>query len=107
MILACVVGLAAGQILFKITALGLKTTGSPWHASVMEPLVLALILYGTVTAIWVWVLQNVALSRAYPFMALSFVIVPLASWLVFGEQLDLRYLIGTTLIFFGVILCTR
>ncbi len=60
----CVVGIAIGQILFKVSANSMNKT---------------------------------------PFMALAFVIVPLASRFFFGERFAPTYFIGTALIMSGIV----
>lgn len=42
--------------------------------------------------------------RAYPFVALAFAVVPLLSWMVFRDSLDLRYGFGLALVLGGLYL---
>jgi drug/metabolite transporter (DMT)-like permease len=53
------------------------------------------------------ILTVVPLSRAYPFVALAFVLVPAAGYLLFHEPVNTRYAIGTALIVAGVIVAAR
>jgi drug/metabolite transporter (DMT)-like permease len=99
--------LAVGQLLFKAGAL----QGQPVRdlASLIRlfsaPLMLAaLALYAVTTLLWVYTLQSVPLSRAYPFTALGFVLVPLASARLFDEVLGGRYLAGVALLLAGLYL---
>ena len=80
----CVVGLAVGQILFKISATSLSETGSFFALKTASTLLVAMTLYAVTTVVWVWVLQKVELGRVYPLMALAFVLVPLGSHLILG-----------------------
>ena len=70
--------------------------------------VLALLLTVALTGpsgaslLWVRFLTTVTLSRAYPFAALAFVLVPAAGYLFFHEPITLRYALGTALIVVGV-----
>lgn len=97
--------LACGQILFKITA-----TSVPSLASVSGLFSLAtnlwfwaaLVLYGTATLLWIFILQQVPLSAAYPFVALGFVFVPVASKFLFDEPLNLYYALGVLCIIAGL-----
>jgi undecaprenyl phosphate-alpha-L-ara4N flippase subunit ArnE len=99
--------LALGQILFKYAA-----DTSPRVASiggvmgfVGNPYLWAAgLLYVAATLLWLMILQHVPLSRAYVFAALGFVIVPLASSVLFGDSLSLRFVVGTVLIVAGVYL---
>lgn len=96
-----------GQVLFKLAGGridGRTATGAMGvlHTLLDPFLLVALAIYGTATILWIYVLRHVPLSQAYPFMALSFVLVPLASWLFFGETLGLRYWIGAGLLLSGM-----
>ena len=99
--------LAIGQLLFRRAAVGvppLSTLGGV-AALLSHPLfLLALALYGVATVLWVGVLQQVPLSRAYPFTALGFVVVPLCAVLFLGEPMDTRLGAGLALIFAGLML---
>jgi drug/metabolite transporter (DMT)-like permease len=97
--------ISAGQILFKLTS---GRTGDLDGAGLMrlilDPYLLAALgIYGVGTVVWVYVLKSVPLISAYPFMALTFCAVPLLSWLLLGEQLSLRYTLGTGLIIAGLL----
>lgn len=97
--------ISAGQVLFKMTGLRLaeRTDASPLRVLVDPFLLSALAIYGAGTLLWIYVLRHLPLGQAYPFMALSFVLVPLASVLIFHEVLTLRYWIGTAMIIAGMI----
>jgi drug/metabolite transporter (DMT)-like permease len=97
--------LAAGQLLFKRTAT--RLVGLPMPEQLLTLLVqplfyAACLLYAAATLLWVWLLTYIPLSAAYPFVALSFVAVPIASWWFLGEPLDRRYWTGIGLIVTGV-----
>ncbi len=103
--------LAAGQTLFKFSALGMGTKGAS-PASFLSLLAMpvfwaALVLYGFATLLWIYILQQVPLSRAYPFAALGFVIVPVLSVLFFSERLNVTYALGALLIVAGVVVTAR
>ncbi len=100
--LLCVLGLAVGQILFKVSATSLAQTGSFFAVKTAATLFSAMLLYGITSVAWVWVLQKVELGRVYPLMALAFVLVPLGSHLIFGEQFSPQYFIGVILIMVGI-----
>jgi len=108
LVIASVVLIACGQVLFKYVALLSVTSAHPWS----DPKTLAfgvasLAVYGIATLLWIWVLREVPLSQAYPLMALSFVLVPAAGALIFGERVTLTYGIGVSLIVLGVVLIAR
>lgn len=100
----CVVGLAIGQILFKIAAASLAQTGSFFAFKTAAAFLAAMILYGIISLAWVWVLQKVELGRVYPLMALAFILVPLASHLIFGERFSSQYFTGVVFIMIGIVI---
>jgi drug/metabolite transporter (DMT)-like permease len=105
--LVCVLGIASGQLLFKLSALSLKKTGSIFDPTTFMTLLGAFALYGVMTLAWIWVLQRAELGRIYPLMALAFVIVPVGSYFVFGERFQPQYFAGVALIMIGIILAVR
>ncbi len=105
--LLCVVGLAVGQILFKLGANSLEQTGDFFTFKTATPLLSAMILYAAISIAWVWVLQKEEIGRVYPLMALAFILVPIASYFVFGERFQPQYFIGVALIIIGIIFVVR
>ena len=109
--------LAIGQILFKKAALvGGKGGAAPadrpegadslsWIWSFLNPwMALALVLYAAATVLWVLILRSTPLSFAYPFVALGFVLVPLAGHFLFDERLSTTTVTGCALIVGGVLI---
>lgn len=105
--LICVAGIAAGQILFKLSATQWHDAGTLFAPKPATTLFIALALYGLTTLGWVWVLQKAELGKIYPLMALAFAIVPIGSYWVFGERFNLQYVMGVLLIIGGIILTAR
>jgi drug/metabolite transporter (DMT)-like permease len=103
----CVLGIAIGQILFKLSANSLNQTGSFFAAKTATTLFVALVLYGITTIAWVWVLQKIELGRVYPLMALAFILVPLGSHLILGERFQPQYFVGVVLIMLGIVIAVR
>lgn len=105
LVLACVAVLVIGQVLFKEFSLRLNKVGSFMALSVEDYAVFALagVLYATSSVIWVIALREIPLSRAYPFMALGYILVPLAALAFYGEQLSFRYFLGVLIIIVGLI----
>ncbi|MDH4229139.1 MAG: EamA family transporter [Nitrospirota bacterium] len=103
LLLVCVAALAAGQILFKLSARHLSASGQGMISLLLYPgFLLALVLYGGATLLWIWLLRNIPLTLAYPFFALTFLFVPLASWAFLGEVVGARYWVGVGLILLGI-----
>ena len=104
-LLGFVLLLTAGQLLFKQTAV---STAALKNISGMVSLAsniwfwLAVGLYGSATLLWIGILQKTPLSVAYPFTALAFVAVPVASWAFMGESLTLGCIAGGFLIILGI-----
>lgn len=102
------VGMAGGQLLFKSAALKLAPAGNlaTRAFSLLQNgwFIAAVLLYGVLSVLWVWVLTFTPLSRAYPFVAIAFALTPLAGAYVFGEPLSLRVLIGIAVIAGGLVL---
>jgi drug/metabolite transporter (DMT)-like permease len=102
--------IAAGQILFKRAATQIDSaSGVSWLVQVarLPTMWIAVALYAAATLLWVRILMTVPLSRAYPFVALAFVLVPAAGYLFFHESVSLRYAAGTALIIAGVVIAAR
>ena len=93
---------AGGQLLFKAGAHGAKA----FPAFVNRWTLLGLIAYGIGTLLWIYVLSRVPLTLAYPFTALTFVLVYLAGAWLFGEPVTLRALTGVALILGGLFMVT-
>ncbi len=102
-------GMAVGQVLFKLAATRSTDLESArgMLGFVNMYLIAGLFLYAVLTLAWVWILKSVPLSKAYPFVALAFVFTPLLSKLVFGEVLNIAYFLGMALIAAGVIVIAR
>ena len=107
--------MSVGQILFKKTAISLalnsneglglldgmlKALSVPW-------LYMALCVYAVATIFWLYILQRIPLTLAYPFSALAMVLVPIIAVYLFGERLTWSYWIGVIFIFTGIIIIAR
>lgn len=101
---ACVIGLSAGQILFKLSSQKLGASKTIFDVNFLGVLGSAMALYAIVSVAWVAILQNAQLNKLYPIMALSFVVVPLASAYFFNEKLSLQYGIGVVVIIVGIMI---
>ena len=63
-----------------------------------------LVAWTASTVCWLYVLRVAPLSRAYGLTSLTYVLIPLASVYLFGEQLRRLHGVGTVLIIMGVAL---
>lgn len=103
----CVLSLAGGQILFKLSATSWAQTNNLFSFSTVLPLLCAMILYGITSIAWVWVLQKIELGKIYPLMALAFIFVPIGSYYALGERFQTQYFFGVILIVIGILIATR
>lgn len=104
---------AFGQVSFKIgvdraggsdaqTALGTVMS------MLFSPMVLVgLALYAIGTVFWLLALKHMDLSLAYPFVALSFIVVVAIGVLGLGEPFNLVKLAGLCLIIAGILVLSR
>ncbi len=105
LILGTVAFSVLGQLLLKTGAQRLAGLGGVEFllAAARNPHVLSgLAAWAASTVCWLYVLRAAPLSRAYPLTSLTYVLLPLASVYVFGEQLRRLHGIGTVLILIGV-----
>ncbi len=84
-----------GQVLFKLSGGNFRSFY----------LYLGFILYGISAFLWVYALKFLPLSKVYPFTFLTFALVLLFSYLLFGDKLSFINIIGIFLIVLGVFLC--
>ena len=107
LLLLTVAGITAGQILFKLAAQTLPPRPQIWDIAFNYYTVAAIVLYAAFTLLWIFLLKGGDLNKTYPVMSLSFVLVPVASWVVFGETLGRANVLGLILIVVGVVLVMR
>ena len=114
-ILISVIGGAAGQLLLKrgMSSLGPLTLSVPelgsilWRIGTNPYVVGGLMVYVGSTLFWLMALSRVELSFAYPFASLSYIVMLVAAWRLFDENISPWRLIGTLVIGAGVLLIAR
>lgn len=114
-ILIAVMASATGQVLLKkgMLTLGEVTINASelvptlWRIGTTPFVIIGLGIYITGTVFWLAALSRVDLSYAYPFASLSYIIMLIASWQLFDENISLLRLAGTLIIGFGVFLISR
>jgi drug/metabolite transporter (DMT)-like permease len=99
--------LACGQVLFKTVARSIKGSVGFDFSTVLQIvlnpyLLLSLVLYGIATIIWVLLLRDTELSKAYLVLALSIVFVTIAATFLLREPLSARLVVGTAIILVGL-----
>jgi multidrug transporter EmrE-like cation transporter len=114
-IMISVLGGAVGQILLKKgmggmgpLTLSLEKLGELlWRMGTNPYVIAGLAIYVTGTVFWLVALSRVDLSYAYPFASLSYVVMLIAAWLLFKEDLSLMRLAGTGVVILGVLLISH
>lgn len=96
-----------GQLAMKSRTVSASSIGDNklQYLAVMftDVLVLSALAAGVVASVcWMLALERTDIGFAYPFMALSFVLVPLAAAFLFDEPLTIGQMIGLFLIVAGV-----
>jgi drug/metabolite transporter (DMT)-like permease len=94
----------AGQLLFRGAALTANEMGSFFNTKSMMNFGTAIACYGVMTILWAHALRELSLSRAYPFMALSFLIIPIAEHHIFNQALSWQALAGGAVIIAGIVI---
>ncbi|MFP7571815.1 hypothetical protein [Marivita sp. S2033] len=104
---------ALGQTAFKI-GVGRATLAPDANvlaksaSLIFSPMVLAgLALYGIGTVFWLFALRQLDLSLAYPFVAMSFVMVAASGMIFLGEPVQATRLFGLGLIVLGLLVMAR
>jgi drug/metabolite transporter (DMT)-like permease len=90
---------AASRIADDYMSFLLSMFFDPWIMSVFVSTVVA-------AAFWMLALRHADLSLLYPFMALTFALVPLFASLFFGEKINTLQFLGLLMIVGGVSLAT-
>lgn len=100
-ILASVFTMGISQLLLSRGA----KQGITLQSIFFEPLIwIALGLHGLSALLWLWVLQSMDISYAYPFLALNYLLVPLLAAVFLSEKIDRRRVLGIVIICAGVVL---
>ena len=107
LILLTVSMVSAGQVLFKYVSLMIAAGQPVMSVKVMAVIVSAFFISGCGSLVYIGLLRTMSLSAAYPFMALSFVMVPACGVILFGDNLRGPYYLGIALIILGIIVITR
>lgn len=108
-IVFCMVVISSGQVILRILAQEISTpvTIDTVLRIVFNPLLIAaLAMYTTTMIMWLWILRQVPLRQAYPFVALTFVFVPLIEFAIWHQRPTLSHAFGTALIVAGLVIIT-
>jgi len=114
-ILISVIASTVGQLLLKkgmnemgsVTLSMNQILSTAWKMITNPYVFIGLLIYVAGTVFWLAALSRVDLSYAYPFASLSYVIMLVASWMMFNEQITLTRILGSVVIGIGVLLISR
>jgi hypothetical protein len=106
--------LALGQLLLKA---GVLTASVASKKATLPALGLSLVVTwqfwtaimvcGFVVLLWAWILTFIPLSKAYPFVVLAIVLTAIFESVFFGGQLPVKFFVGCSLIFVGLLVIVR
>jgi uncharacterized membrane protein len=65
---------------------------------------IGLMCYIIATLVWLYSLTKVELSFATPFLALTYILILLGSWLILGDDISIYRIIGTLFVCLGLII---
>lgn len=114
-ILVAVLAGAVGQILLKkgMGRMGALTINLDqvwvisWRIGTNPYVIIGLFIYVFGTVFWLAALSRMDLSYAYPFASLSYIVMLIASWQLFNEDIVPIRMIGTIVIGLGVFLISQ
>lgn len=101
--------LSLGQVLLKLLAVRLAASGislANWQREAFNFLWLGAsicTIYVAVLGSWLYVLKSFDLHRAFAFAALTFVFVPVFSYLILHEKISVGTVAGSALIIIGIV----
>jgi drug/metabolite transporter (DMT)-like permease len=98
---------SAAQLLLRGAALKGATPSKPMSLLTSPMFMVALVIYAVSVLTWVMVLKRVPLPTAIPFIALMYVIVPVAARYFFNDPLNWRMMGGMFLVVCGLIVVVR
>ena len=101
--------MCVGQVSFKLAAQSFGQTlslGNIYLLAFNQWFLLMLAVYAVGTCLWVKILQTVDLSKAYCYVGVTFIVVPLIGYFLFKEPVSAKNFVGMGLIFLGVLLVT-
>ena len=115
LVLISVAAMTAAQLLLKkgLLAVGdfpqnLSEAPNFFLKAYTNPYVIGAVFLTIVTALaWLLAVSKAELSRIYPFMALSYVLVALFSWWIFHENVTALRWLGVAVVCCGVVIVSK
>ncbi len=102
------IALKLGMMKYKLIALHAESLIQKiWIIATSYYVWAGLSLYVLGMIVWLAVLTNIDVSKAYPFVGLGFIFTMILAYFILGEQISLIRIIGVIQIIIGVILISR
>ena len=67
----------------------------------------AILSYGIIILLWMYVLSKVEVSFAYPFLSIGYVVAVFVGYFWMGESIDIYKITGIAIICFGIFVLSR
>lgn len=101
------IAMGLGQLLFKTAAGRFGGSDASWHGRLLDMatnyvFIAAIVFYGVLAVVWVWILGFVPLSRAFPFTFMSVFVAGFGAHFLFGEPMSLNFVLGACIVVFGL-----
>jgi multidrug transporter EmrE-like cation transporter len=82
-------------------------TGLVWSVGTSPWIIGGMFLHVSALVVWLWALNRVDISFAYPFLALGYVLVSTMAWCWLGEELNSMKILGMGIIIVGILVLAR
>lgn len=100
--IAAAFGVALGQIMIKAGSQAWVAAGTPFDFRVLAWVSSAFALYGVSSIGWLYIMRQTPLSAAYPFLSMTFVLVPIGGLIFFSERLSWYDALASVTIIAGI-----
>lgn len=102
------IALKTGMMKYKLVTENAETlVQKSWLIATNIYVLAGLCLYVLGMLVWLAVLTNIDVSKAYPFVGLGFIFTMVLAYFILGEQISLIRIIGVIQIIIGVMLVSR
>lgn len=103
--LVTVVLVSLGQVMLRAAAVAASVSPRPAPFNMLGTTsVIAVVLYVSAMALWLYVLSRVPLTQAFAFFGLCFFLVPALANRLLGDPVNMFTWMGAVVIFVGVLL---
>jgi len=107
LVLLSLLFISSGQMLFKYVSILLNKKDEVGMITVIFYGLLSFFVSGMGTVVWMYILRFIELNKIYPYMALTFIFVPIMSYFLYSEKLSIQYFFGLLFIIVGLYVITK